>query len=294
VSPTSITTINMDARELRRGAPGYPARLDALAEAPSTLWMVGDWVPAARSVAVVGARAARPASLDLACAIGLELAAAGIDVISGGALGVDGAAHRGAIAAGFAEAETGIGRTVAVLGNGIDVVYPDRHTELFAQIAQHGALLTQFPPGQRPRAGQFPTRNKVIAGLADVVVVVEASAQSGSLHTARAALAIGRTLVAVPGSAGTDLLLTSFGAKAATSPDDVRAIVEGRAPAPPPLPEHPDARRLYDALDGVPRDVGDLAFRAGLGVSTCASVVIDLELNGLAARAAGGRYVRLR
>jgi DNA processing protein len=276
----------MDARQLRRGEPGYPARLDVLADAPPILWLVGDWTPAARSVAIVGARAARPSSLDLACAIALELADAGADVISGGALGVDGAAHRGAIAGG--------GQTVAVLGNGIDVVYPDNHAALFVEVARHGALLTQFPPGQKPRPGQFPTRNKVIAGLADLVVVVEASAESGSLHTARAARAIGRPVVAVPGSPGTDLLLTTTGAQAASSPEDVRAILEGRPVAPPRLPEDPAAQRLYHALDGVPRDVGELAYRAGLGISTCASMVIDLELNGLAARAAGGRYMRLR
>jgi DNA processing protein len=276
----------MDARELRRGEPGYPARLDALADAPPILWIAGTWQPAERSVAVVGARAARPSSLDFARAIGIDLGAHGIDVISGGALGVDGAAHRGAIAGG--------GRTVAVLGNGIDVVYPDRHAELFAEVSRAGALLTQFPPGQQPRPGQFPTRNKVIAALAELVVVVEASAQSGSLHTAKAARSIGRPVVAVPGSAGTDLLLTTEGALPAVTPEDVRAILEGRPTAPPLLPEAPEARRLYDALDGVPRDVSDLAFRAGLGISTCASMVIDLELNGLAARAAGGRFVRLR
>jgi DNA processing protein len=276
----------MDARELRRGEPGYPARLDALSDAPPMLWIAGEWQPAERSVAVVGARAARPASLDFARAIGIDLGANGIDVISGGALGVDGAAHRGAIAGG--------GRTVAVLGNGIDVVYPDRHAELFAEVARAGALLTQFPPGQQPRPGQFPTRNKVIAALAELVVVVEASAQSGSLHTAKAARAIGRPVVAVPGSAGTDLLLTTGGALPAVTPEDVRAILEGRPTAPPLLPEAPEARRLYEALDAVPRDVSDLAFRAGLGISTCASMVIDLELNGLAARAAGGRFVRLR
>src|SRR5262249_39659695 len=160
--------------------PGYPARLDAVADAPPILWSKGDWQPAEHAVAVVGARAARSASLDLAGAIGLELAARGVDVISGGALGVDGAAHRGAIAAASArKGASRVGKTVAVLGNGIDVVSPDRHAELFAEVARNGALLTQFPPGQKPRPGQFPTRNRVIAGLAELVVVVEASAESG-------------------------------------------------------------------------------------------------------------------
>jgi DNA processing protein len=224
--------------------------------------------------------------LELAHAIGAALARAGVDVISGGALGIDAAAHRGALEAG--------GATVAVMGTGIDVAYPARHAELFADIrASQGALITQFPPGQGPRPGTFPTRNKIIAALSDLVVVVEAGEQSGSLHTARAARGLGRTLAAVPGSTGTDGLLLT-GARAIAGPDDVLALLDGRAPAPPLMPEDPDALRLYAALDGVPRDVGDLAFRAGLAVGTCAATVIDLELGGLAARAAGGRYIRLR
>jgi DNA processing protein len=276
----------MVAKELVHGQPGYPPRLASLADAPPVLWMRGNWQPAERAVAVVGARSARASSLELATEIAGRLAEVGADVISGGALGVDAAAHRGAL-------ENG-GTTVAVLGNGIDVVYPERHVVLFDRIQQQGALVTQFPPGRGPRPGQFPTRNKVIAGLADLVVVVEASAQSGSLHTAAAARALCRPVVAMPGSPGTDLLLTSGGALAATSPDDVLAILDGRPLAPPALPGDPELRRLYDAFDTVPRDVSDLAFRAGLGISTCASRVIDLELSGLVARAAGGRYVRLR
>ncbi len=275
----------MDAREIHRGEPGYPPRLASIEAAPPSVWVRGSWVPAARSVAVVGARAANQASIELAHAIGVALGGRQVDVISGGALGIDAAAHRGALSVG--------GTTVAVLGNGIDVVYPHVHAELFGQIQAHGALLTQFPPGQGPKPGQFPTRNKVIAGLAETVVVVQAASDSGSLHTARAARAYGRTVVAVPGSPGTDLLLVQ-GALPAFSAEDCLAIVEGRPVAPPVLPVEPEARRVYDALDATPRDVGDLAFRAGLGVGTCAAMVIDLELGGLAARSAGGRYVRLR
>jgi DNA processing protein len=286
VTQDRLTTINMDAREVHRGQRGYPMRLDALSDAPPILWIVGAWSPAERAVAIVGARAARNSSTELAHSMAAKVAAQGVDVISGGALGVDAAAHRGAISA--------EGRTVAVLGNGIDVVYPEKHADLFLEIQKDGALVTQFPPGQTPRPGQFPTRNKVIAGLAEMVVVVEASVQSGSLHTARAARALGRPVLAVPGSSGTDSLLTSGGAVPVMDGEDVLAILDGRQPAPPALPEDPDVRKLYDALDSVPRDVSDLAFRAGLGISTCASMVIDLELSGLAARAAGGRYVRLR
>jgi DNA processing protein len=279
----------MDAQTphtLTRGQPGYPERLDALDDAPETLWVVGGWLPAPRAVAVVGARAASPRSLTLAGEIGARLATAGVDVISGGALGIDAAAHRGALDAG--------GATVAVLGAGVDVIYPEKNALLFHEIVERrGALMSQFPPGAGVRRPQFPVRNKVIAGLAELTVVVEAASDSGSLHTARAARALGRQVVAVPGSSGTDRMLVG-GARPASSADDVLAILEGRQPAPPPLPDDPDAQRLYAALDHVPRDVGDLAYRAGLGISTCAAMVIDLELDGLATRAAGGRYVRLR
>jgi DNA processing protein len=241
-------------------------------------------------VAVVGSRAASRRALDLGRALGATLGARGIEVVSGGAIGVDAAAHEGAL-----EAQ---GTTVAVLGTGIDVVYPERHAALFARIRETGALVTQFAPGSTPRPGRFPTRNRVIAGLADLVVIVEASLDSGSLHTARAAQLLGRTLVAVPGSPGNDQLILD-GAIAVESPADVLAVLEGRPVAPPALPEDPDAVRVYQALDGVggtPRDVGELAFRAGLAIGTCAAMVIDLEARGLVARApdTGGRYVRLR
>jgi DNA processing protein len=268
------------------GEPGYPGRLALVEDAPETLWLAGAWRPRPRAVSIVGARAASAHGMNVAHAIAAMLARNQVDVISGGAVGIDAAAHRGALDVG--------GVTVAVLGTGIDVVYPARNAELFDEIAgSGGALLTQFPPGAQPRPGMFPTRNKIIAALAELVVVVEAGERSGSLHTARAARLLGRTVVAVPGSPGTDGLLLT-GARAVAGPDDVLAVLEGRPTAPPALPRDPDAARLYAALDTVPRDVGDLAFRAGLAVGTCAAMVVDLELGGLAVRAAGGRYVRLR
>jgi DNA processing protein len=279
---------------VQRGDAGYPVRLAAIDGAPPTVWLAGHWAPRARAVAVVGARAASGRGLDLAEEIGRTLAAAGVDVISGGALGIDAAAHRGALEAARDTDVAFPGRTVAVMGTGIDIAYPARHAALFAEIqSSGGALVTQFPPGQGPHPGAFPTRNRIIAGLAEMVVVVEAGEQSGSLHTARAARALGRSVVALPGSPGTDGLLLT-GARAAWTAQDVLAHLEGRPVSPPTVPEDPVAVRLYAALDGVPRDVGDLAFRAGLAVGTCAALVIDLEIGGLAARAAGGRYIRLR
>jgi DNA processing protein len=273
----------MDAIALERGKPGYPPRLSG-EEAPDLLWLSGSWRPAPRAVAVVGARAATRRGVELAHEVGRTLGAHGIDVISGGALGIDAAAHEGALAAG--------GQTVAVLGTGIDVVYPDRHADLFSRIRAAGGLLTQFAPGQSPRKQHFPSRNKVIAQLAELVVVIEASDRSGSLHTARAARALGRKIAAVPGSPGCDLLVAE-GAQAVLSADDVLALVEGR-PLAPPTPETEEARRLYAALDGQPRDLGDLAFRADLPILSLGQAILELEQAGLCARAAGGRYVRVR
>jgi DNA processing protein len=220
-------------------------------------------------------------------------------VVSGGALGVDGAAHRGALDAG--------GRTVVVLGTGIDVAYPPQHGPLFDEaVACGGAVVTEFPPGARPRMGSFPTRNRIIAGLAEATVVVEAGARSGSLHTARAARRFGRRTIALPGSPGCEALLTMGLAEPAGSADEALALIQHPAsaatPRPaappaarqrPPLPIDPRALRLYQALDRTPRDLGEVAARAGLAASDALALAIELELGGLAARAAGGRYLRL-
>jgi DNA processing protein len=282
----------MDARALHTGDSGYPARLHALAEPPTPLWIRGDWTPARRAVALVGARAATARGLEAARELGARLAAAGVDVVSGGALGIDAGSHRGAL---DVADRSGAGRTVAVLGTGIDVAYPERNAGLFDEIvASGGALVSQFEPGMQPHKGSFPTRNVIIAGLADVVVVVEAGLASGTTHTVRAMHLLGRPVAALPGSHGTDQLLVAGGALAIGGADDVLAILDGGKPLPPALPDDPLAAKIYAALDHVPRDVGELAFRAGLSVGTCAAMVVDLEMNGLAARAAGGRYLRLR
>ncbi|MCU1278744.1 MAG: hypothetical protein JWM53_2290 [bacterium] len=284
--------INMDARAIHSSEQAYPTRLHALGEVPTPLWIRGDWTPARRAVALVGARAATAHGLESARALGAQLASAGVDVISGGALGVDAASHRGALDVAGSE---GAAHTVAVLGTGIDVAYPERNARMFDEIvASGGALITQFAPGAQPRRQSFPVRNIVIAGLADLVVVVEAGLASGTTHTVRAMRSLGRPVAALPGSHGTDSLIVAGSAIAVGGADDVLAVLDGKRPAPPALPDDPFAAKIYAALDDVPRDVGELAYRAGLAVGTCAALVVDLELGGLAARAAGGRYLRLR
>ena len=219
---------------ISRGDAGYPGRLAVLADGPDPIWIAGRYSGQARAVAVVGARAASRGALDRAQALGAGLARAGIDVVSGGAFGVDAAAHEGALSAG--------GVTIAVLGTGIDVSYPSQHAPLYQRIVESGgALVSQFAPGTLPRAGQFPTRNKVIAALAEAVVVVEAGSRSGSLHTAKAARLLGRRLAAAPGSVGCDRLLLD-GALPVDGTDDVLAVLEGRPLAEPERPTIPRRR----------------------------------------------------
>ncbi len=182
------------ARLIRWTDPDYPVNLRHIADPPPLLYARGEMHPDdVRFVAVVGARAASDAGLRMANRLGFELAARQLTVVSGLARGVDGAAHQGALDAG--------GRTVAVMGCGIDVIYPPEHRKLAdAMIANHGALLSELPCGTPPIAENFPTRNRILSGLALGVVIVEAAEKSGSLITARMALEQNRQVFAVPGS----------------------------------------------------------------------------------------------
>ncbi len=171
------------------------------------------------SVAIVGARAASQRGMDRAHAIAKHLAGRRIHVVSGGALGIDGAAHRGALA--------GAGATTVVLGSGIDVAYPQRHAALFEQVvAAGGALISMFPIGMQPRRGSFLARNPLIAALADAVIVVEAEVRSGSLATAAAGKKLGRMIAACPGTPGCDQLLLD-GAAMVENLEDVDALLAG-------------------------------------------------------------------
>jgi DNA processing protein len=202
--------------------PTFPAGLRRLSKVPSGLWFRGR-LPLAgeRGVAIVGSRAASRAGAARATEIAAALARAGRFVVSGGALGIDGAAHRGALEAG--------GITFAVLGCGVDVVYPQRHAKLFEQIVVTGGILSEYPPGSPPRPGCFPVRNRIVAALADAVVVVEARPWSGALITARLAVEQGQMLIAVPGSAGTDQLIASGQASAADSGEEILRCMAGEA-----------------------------------------------------------------
>lgn len=202
------------------------------------------------AVAIVGARAATQVGMDRAHALARHLVMRGQHVVSGGALGIDGAAHRGALAAG--------GTTTVVLGNGLDIAYPQRHAALFAEVvARGGALLGLLPDGMPPRKGTFIQRNPIIAALADVVIVVEADVRSGSLSTASAGRALGRVIAAWPGSRGCDRLLAQ-GAAIIEGVSDVDAILDGAPRMPVARTLDPIAERVRQAIVGGARGIDEV------------------------------------
>ncbi len=182
-------------RLLARGDPFYPEPLSCTFDPPELLFVRGELPVEARAcVALVGSRKATAYGKGVAAALARDLIAAGVVVISGAAYGIDCAAHKGALAVG--------GPTIAVLGCGPDIVYPPQHKDLYRQIAENGCLITEYPPGTKPLRQHFPERNRIIAGLSQAVVVVEAAAKSGALITADFALEEGRDVWAVPGQLG--------------------------------------------------------------------------------------------
>ena len=279
----------------------YPRLLAAIPDPPPVLWVRGDPAAlAAPAVAVVGSRAGTVYACEVSRCLSADLASRGVTVVSGLARGVDSAAHRGVLAAG--------GRTLAVLGSGVDVVYPPEHGDLADEIARRGLLVSELPPGTTPRRAYFPLRNRLISGLSRAVVVVEASERSGSLITARLALEQGRDVMAVPGNVlsgrnrGAHALLRD-GARLVETADDVveelgigaaeadagtgaEAVSAGRPPREPldAVLRHMDAGEVYG--------VDDLAARTGLAGAALLAKLTDLEIRGQVARAGVGRFVR--
>jgi DNA processing protein len=278
-------------RWVARSDEGYPARLRTIHDPPVGLFVRGSASlglfdrPCA---AIVGARACSPYGGEVAAMLGSRLAAAGVVVVSGLARGVDGAAHRGALTA---------GATIAVLGCGIDRDYPRAHASLAAEIAAAGLIVSEYAPGVEPAPWRFPARNRIVAGLADATVVVEARVRSGALITADLALEEGREVLAVPGeitshlSAGSNALLR-LGATTATSASDV---LEALGIAPPPgggSPEVPaglspeaEAVRVVVVDAAVPFD--DVVRRTGLAAAAVSAALVELELVGLVTEAEG-------
>jgi DNA processing protein len=250
-----------------------------MAQPVKELWYVGRLPgPGHRGLAIVGARGASMAG----CRLTRELAAAsvrgGLTIVSGGALGIDAAAHRGALDAG--------GSTFAVLGCGVDVVYPDRHGPLYADIVATGGLLSEYPLGMRPFARNFPRRNRIIAALAETVLVVEAGFGSGALITARDARALGRRLLAVPGTPGTDELLASGAARAVHDADDLAGALAGEAPRARAIPAR--FAPLMAELAGEDLGAAELARRLSLKLSDALALIVEAELEGWICRRPGG------
>lgn len=280
-------------RTLRPGDGLYPDALARIADRPAELRLVGSLGEPAARVAIVGSREPDEYGLDLARSIAMGLARAGVSVVSGGARGIDAAAHEGALEAG--------GHTVAVLGTGVDRVYPAGHRDLFERIvASGGALLSEQADGTRGWKGNFPRRNRIVSGLSRAVVVVRAGQGSGALITAEWARSQGVALFAVPGdvrdelSAG-PLSLLRRGARAAASAEDVLAGIGVGAPAPSQLPL-PDlgAREsaLLSALGRRPRHADELARAAGLAAGAALAGLLSLEIEGLCEQRPGHYFLR--
>jgi len=249
--------------------PGaFPSRLAALGWT-RTVYVRGAALGVSPAVAIVGARAASRTGMERAFELARHLATRGVHLVSGGALGIDGAAHRGAL--------TGGGTTTVVLGGGCDVAYPQRHAGLFSEVlARGGSLVSERPDGAQPRPGAFVARNRLIAALVDAVIVVEADVRSGSLSTARAALELGRVLAACPGTRGTDRLIVE-GAGLVEDGADAELAMTGHPRRPRATPLDPTAERVRDALAAGAFTVDAIVESTGLAVRAVLRALPQVE-----------------
>jgi DNA processing protein len=277
------------------GDAAYPAALLQTADPPLLLYAQGRLELLQRpALAIVGSRNPTPQGADNARAFALHLARSGYTIVSGLALGVDGAAHEGALSAG------GDASTIAVVGTGMDRVYPSRHRELAHRIAEQGLLLSEFDLATPPLRENFPRRNRLIAGLAQGTLVVEAALASGSLITARCAAEAGREVFALPGSIHSPQsrgchALIKQGAQLVESAEDILAELRPAAPALPLDGEPPprdDGDPLLAALGHDPATLDALVARCGWPPEQLAARLLELELDGHVARLPGGLYQR--
>jgi len=277
---------------------GYPALLREIPDPPLVLYVQGTLSSVqSRQIAVVGSRNPSAAGRDTAFGLARDLGHCGWTIASGLALGIDAAAHAGALDARVP--------TVAVLGTGLDRIYPRRHHDLAQRICGGGgALASEFPAGTPPRKSHFPQRNRIISGLSWATVVVEAGARSGSLITARFAGEQGREVCAVPGSINSPLArgchrLIRSGATLVESAQDVLAELQHVAPDgpvqnPQPVAEPPADDPLLKAMGYDPVSVDELVARTGLTPAKLSSILLRMELGRTVAAVAGGRFQRLK
>jgi DNA processing protein len=285
--------------------PLYPKLLRPLPDRPLALYAAGNIAALGDPLlAVVGSRNPSPQGRETAFEFAQYLAEHGLAITSGLAQGIDTAAHRGALAA--------QGTTLAVLGSGLDVIYPRSNSDLSEAIKQQGALVSEFPLGTAPRPAHFPQRNRIIAGLCLGTLVVEATRRSGSLITARSANDRGREVFAIPGSIHNPLSrgcheLIKQGAKLTETPDDIltelnfsaffagdsRAAAGGASRAPDSTGMDKEHKILLDALGFDPADLDMLIVRTGFKPEAVSSMMLILELEGHVQAAPGGRYSRV-
>jgi DNA processing protein len=302
----------VDRRMVTLADPLYPRSLLALDDPPLALYVTGSQAvftaiatkEVANDIAIVGSRNPTPQGESNARQFANSLAASGLHIVSGLALGVDGAAHAGALDAYEASPATA-GSTVAVVGTGLDRVYPKKHYELAHRIAQHGIIVSEFPVGTPPLAANFPKRNRIISALTQGTLVVEAAVKSGSLITARLAAEQGKDVFAIPGSIHSTLskgchLLIKQGAKLVESANDVLeelsvpAAVQMSLAAAHDTDEEvgPDDNDLLQALGFDPVSLDALIARTGIDTPTLQARLLELELNGDVARLPGGLFQR--
>jgi len=300
-NPLRKAEVRQQVEALRSSAvaivdPEYPPLLREIIDPPFALFYRGDLTLLQKPmVATVGSRRASAYGANAAAHLARQLVSAGVAIVSGLARGIDAASHQAALDAG--------GSTIAVLGTGIDIIYPRSHTRLTRDISERGLLLTEFPAGTPPLAANFPIRNRIISGIALGTVIVEATSRSGSLITARMAAEQGREVCAVPGSIfaagseGTHRLI-QYGAKLVHDANDVLEELPGGLRLPegqaPPEPDSP----LRDVLAVFTREeamhIDALAAKLGQSVATVSDAVLQLELGGWIRALPGSRYVRAR
>lgn len=291
---------------LTQDDPLFPPLLREINDPPLLLYGRGELETLTRpNLALVGARAASSYGLKMAERLGAELAAAGITVVSGGAMGIDGAAHRGALSARD-------GKTVAVLGCGLDQLYPPQNKKLFAMIAATGMLLGEYPPGIRPEPFRFPARNRIISGMSVGAVVIEAARRSGSLITAEMAMEQGREVFAVPGRADSGKSegchrLIQEGARLVQRAEDILSelrlnplIAMGAASEPAASMEHKgegehaaqdrESAALLAALDEYPRAIEEIIAACGLPAWKVNALLLELEIAGRVEMESGPKY----
>jgi len=280
--------------------PDYPVLLREIPDPPLVLYIVGERrLLSARQLAIVGSRNPTPMGRENARAFARNLSGAGLVITSGMALGVDGAAHRGALEAG--------GKTIAVAGTGLDRVYPARHRELAHEIVKQGALVSEFPLGTPPLPENFPVRNRIISGLSLGTLVVEAALQSGSLITARMANEQGREIFAIPGSIhapqsrGCHALIRQ-GAKLVETAQDILeelgplaavALQATHENMPPGARLDSKMEALLEHIGHDPVSIDALIERSGLTADAVSSMLLEMELDGLVSNCPGGKVQRM-